>query len=330
MEKTPGIILEDLLMIADWKLKQTDYKSATTNYFMAYQMATGTFANLEYDGTTMENAAKMGMIAINPQSTINNLQLNDGSYCAAELALKLYIAATNDKQRAEYDTEAAINVLPVAYKGKLNYYYNRMILFNKLNKCSEIIKCGKQYYGSKSVMPEDINLLYWSAYLSLENFTNAFEVCLNQATYDTKNFNYTRKMWYYANESQFKKFIKIVKVHKLIYILKCRTIATAIPGFLAGIDYINEIKNLNAEIKNNISQNKLEKALNILQKAQKYNQPGLLFEKSNVFLSLGKTNEAFDTMICAYKKRMGLIYLNGINYPSTESDYLKNLYPHVN
>ena len=62
MEKTPEIILEDLLMQADWKIKQGDFKKAETNYYLASLIATGKFANLEYDGTYTENAAIIGMI----------------------------------------------------------------------------------------------------------------------------------------------------------------------------------------------------------------------------------------------------------------------------
>jgi len=116
MEKTPGIILEDLLMLADWKLKRKDYKSAETNYFFAYQMATDTFANMKYDGTTAKNAAIMGLLMINRKSQIENPKFFDNSYHAAETTLILYLAATNDEQRAEYDTEVAMTILSLNHK----------------------------------------------------------------------------------------------------------------------------------------------------------------------------------------------------------------------
>ena len=145
MEKTPGIILDDLLMLADWKLKQRNNQLAETNYFLAYQMATGTFANLEYDGTTMENVAKMGMIQTkNKKQSTKYKFVFDNSFRAAELTLQLYLAATNDEQRAEFNIETAFIFLPQNYKLVKRYINQFVLTCNYKNNPDEFIEMGKK------------------------------------------------------------------------------------------------------------------------------------------------------------------------------------------
>jgi len=154
MEKTPEIVLEDLLMLADWKLKQHDYKTAGTNYFLASQLATGTFANMEYDGTTMENAAIMGMINTTPKRVpgecagqVSNFRSHtfifDNSFRAAETTLQLYQKATNNEQRAEYNIEKAFILLPQNHKLVKQYINQFVITCNYKNNPDEFIEMGK-------------------------------------------------------------------------------------------------------------------------------------------------------------------------------------------
>jgi len=163
MEKTPEIFIEDLLMLADWKLKQRDRKTANTNYYLAFQMAIGKFANLEYDGTTAENAAIIGMkntdLKTNPKFPILDPRMpgsnfkfqTDNSYRAAKLTLQLYIAATNDEQRAEYDTEAAMNILPIAHPKILRYLIKMQLRFFNLTYYDKALEIANEYCKRKNV-----------------------------------------------------------------------------------------------------------------------------------------------------------------------------------
>jgi len=220
MEKTPEIILEDLLMLADWKLKQRDYKKAETNYFMVSRIATGTFANIEYDGTTMENAANLGMIKcnlINKKSKIKKLQINDGSYRAAELTLQLYLVATNDEQRAEYDTESAMKILPEANNMELAYLINHFNNLCEKKHFENALKVSSNYYTFAGTYPISFGMRVSAFYASLGDTKSAFSAALQSLIMHKPNVKYLSLIpievwcdnnWSWASSNDLEKYKK--------------------------------------------------------------------------------------------------------------------------
>ena len=196
MVKTPEIFIEDLLMLADWKLKQKDYKNAGTNYYLASLIATGSYVNLEYDGTSAENAAIMGMINTNPKFSIldprmpgSNFQFQtDNSYRAAETTLQLYQKAISDDQRSEYDTEAAMAILPHTHPNTLKFLNWEVYRFIRLG---DFEKSNCLYNNIKK---KSTNIDYWnnccygSFALVLEKPKLAFSVFLNTLKYADKTY----------------------------------------------------------------------------------------------------------------------------------------------
>ncbi len=221
MKKTPEIVLDDLLMIADWKLKQKDYKSSGTNYYLASLIATGTFANIEYDGTTMENAAIMGAIQCNlelhSQFIIHNSQFTpDDSYRATEATLQLYLSATNDEQRAEYDTESAMKILPIAHPVTMRYIQESIFREYKNSAYKNVISLFQKAIQRKRELMFDVYYIEITALLALERKPDAFEALLNSLLFSSQDYTerksclfYGLQNWKWTNRSEKLKFYKM-------------------------------------------------------------------------------------------------------------------------
>ncbi len=218
IEKSPRIILEDLLMQADWKLKQNQKSKGGTNYFLAYQMATGTFANIEYDGTSTENAAIIGMIQtelkIKPKFPISDFKFQvDNSYRAAETTLQLYLAATNDVQRAEYDTEVALSTLPLNHKLIKRYIKQLVLACNDKNDTGEFIDISEMILAQN---PYAIYLypLLCKAYIKLGNSVRAYDALIRAFIYekpDKFRIEHFKNLYPELTDNQMEMFIAILK-----------------------------------------------------------------------------------------------------------------------
>jgi len=336
MEKTPGIILEDLLMLADWKLKQKQKSKAETNYYLASQIATGRFANIEYDGTTMENAAVMGLLLINPKSQIENPKFFDGSFRAAELTLQLYQKATNDKQRAEYDTEVAVKTLPVANPATLNYLLTEAHFLIRQAELEKAITSYKKYIEHKRNMPLSDVKQWCSLLFSLGEIKLAFEVALNMLKH-CDNYServrlaeYCLDIWPYASLNELNQFSRIIKSAPLAYYL-IHLGHFSLPGCLVkAVNWKRQFYGNQFDLINAISDADYNTALEILTNNFNNSKSGAHdYNKAIVFLAIGETNIAFAFAMKALTKRCKLANKNIIKYSASETQFIEPLLENV-
>ena len=233
LEETPEIKLDDLLMLADWKLKQKIYKSSGTNYYLASLIAIGKFANLEYDGTTARNAAIMGLLNHNLKHKnhssfiiYNSQFIPDGSYRSAELTLKLYCAATNDEQRAKYDTEMAMKILPKASTVTMRYIQESIFREYKNSAYKNVISLFQKAIQRKRELMFDVYYSEITALLALERKSDAFETLLNSLLFSSQNYTerksclfYGLQKWKWTNRSEKLRFYKMAYKAALCLIL---------------------------------------------------------------------------------------------------------------
>jgi len=326
MEKTPEIVLDDLLMLADWKLKHKDYKTAGTNYYLASLIATGKFANLEYDGTTTRNVAIIGMKMSKFQ--ISNFQFQaDNSFRSAELTLKLYLSTTNDEQRAEYDTGAAMKILPIA-----NPFYLRYKIYeikkdvlpdnytNILNHIKLINDCTK--------IPLSVYRILLAAYIINGENSNAFNVAI-KALLKTNNEFIEGELLYFcrnnyacASKADLEIFDKIYRSHVLKnFAIYNRTYNIKNYKRWEMFDYPNELK-----IRELIRDAKYKELLDFFKTYPFANQFEHFFYKSLGEAAIGNTNAAYKSMdICITKRQKVLRELLRKTYrmnTSREKKYL--------
>ena len=230
VESTPEIDLDDLLMTADCKMKAKDYNGAKMFYKGALELATRTFANLEYDGTTMENAAVMGMIKTNIKYRKPNIEscsfVFDNSYRAAETTLNLYFAATNDLQRAEYDTETAMSTLSQAHPVTMRYIQESIFREYKNSAYKNVISLFQKAIQRKRELMFDVYYSEITALLALERKSDAFEALLNSLLFSSQNYTerkscllYGLQKWKWSNRSEKLRFYKMAYKAALCLIL---------------------------------------------------------------------------------------------------------------
>ncbi len=127
-EEMPDFDVENLLMVGDCRFAAKKYSEASKMYEKAFMFATGTFENTEYDGTTMKNAAIVGIIqsgiklrTLPSTNQISNFEFQSDTIRSATLTLYLYKTKTNDAGRLEFDIEFALNALPKAHPKALKH-----------------------------------------------------------------------------------------------------------------------------------------------------------------------------------------------------------------
>jgi len=340
IEKSPKVILEDLLMQADWKLKQKDYKTAGTNYYLALMIATGKFANLEYDGTAAQNAAKMGMIYINPQIQQSNNPIFDldSSFRSAELTLKLYCQATNDEQRAEYDTEAALNILPKANKMILALYEDKAILFIQKRKFGTALDYFKRYYQYLPIMPLELASMWIDIYITKGNTEKAFNTgmiilkypqCFNRALIRKCDL-----IWSWANVNDIKKYSIIRKSIEILPALLETRPGLNINRLSKALNWKRKYGEKELLLREKIDAGNYEYALKIITNDLSENiQAGHLYQMAKIYAFLGMTNQAYYAVMKSYKKRCKLAQKVGgdnIQYPIIESSLIESIFIDLN
>ena len=124
----PDFDVENLLMVGDCYYSSKNYSKAFKMYEKALILATGIFENAEYDGTTMKNAAIIGIIQCGRRlpkhvKAVNSYISKFFNDCirSAELTLYLYKTKTNDVGRSEFDTKATFSILPTAHPATINF-----------------------------------------------------------------------------------------------------------------------------------------------------------------------------------------------------------------
>ena len=338
MEKTPGIILEDLLMFADWKLKNKDYKTARTNYFLAYQMATGIFANLEYDGTTFANAANMGSIFcdlhIGPHSKPKTSMFElDESIRSAELTLQLYRKASNDLQRNKYDVKMAIKSLPQAHPILADYYSKKVHLYLCSNECNaeKANKCYQKYFQRTTDMRAAYNCSI-SAYgewcetcVIAGKMELAFKITVMGLSYISNpdardNFGYPLELFSWASNEDLERFNQIFKASKIYGML-----ANIGISWSEAADWYKLYGKKEETIRKYMVQGKYHEALELLD--SKHKQSGHYFKIAHIYANLGETNKSFEAMLTAWRKRGRLG--SQARYPTFEAKFLNSFIDNV-
>ncbi|RLD09359.1 MAG: hypothetical protein DRI44_08655, partial [Chlamydiae bacterium] len=330
IEESPEVVIDDLLMLADWKLKYKDYESAGTNYYLASLIATGKFASLEYDGTTAQNAAIIGMIQskYKDQRPKNKFVL-DESYRSAELTLKLYLSTTNDEQRAEYDTDAAMKILPkydnivirtLTYK--LKKAINDLNLQQIENLYSKINKYGhKEVYNSA--------FLYTRYLISINKTAKAFSTLLtatiNEPDYGIRKMNMSilNQSWAWASKKDIFVFSRKQLVNQIFLVIIGQSW-----DFGANRDWMQKWGARELQSRKLFNGKKYNQVLSILN--NRFNQPGHEFRKAICYAEIGKTNDAFNAMFNAYKKRCKMAEQEELLYPNPEIDYLQRFAKNTN
>jgi len=335
MEKTPGIILEDLLMLADWKLKQRNNQLAETNYYLAYQIATGTYANLEYDGTTMENTAIIGIIQtglkIKPKLQISNFKFQvDNSYRASETTLQLYIATTNDIQRAEFHMETAIKILPQANLMVIKYFKNEAQIQTKKYAFLDAIQNYKEYFKRKGFLLDEDAILFSAIYAALGEREKAFAINLKGLSKPQNNHSAALllgkqclKTSGWAQNEDLRNFPQSLAACLIMPVLNGKI--RAAETFKKTIKWKThegvEITALREAIQ--------KKNINYLTNSTKIIlQSAHRMQVANVFLSVGLTNEAFSFYLKSMRHRegcAGLIANDALCFPCYESRKLNSL-----
>ena len=334
IEKSPEIKIDDLLMLADWKLKQKDYKNAGTNYYLASLIATGKFANLEYDGTTAQNAAIIGMKK-NLQFTNYDLQfILDNSYRAAELTLRLYISATNDEQRARYDIEASMKILPKANLLAIKYFKNKAQYQTKKYAFPKAIQNYNEYFKRLGFFPAEEAMQLSAIYTAIGNREKAFTMCLQGLIRPQNNLmaaillgKQCLKTPGWATISDLKRFPRTLSSCLILPMLNAKPLA--IKFFKKAVEWKNregvEISIIHEAIqKNDI--NYLTNGTKIILKTAHR------IQAADTFLLNGQTNEAFSFYLKAMRHREGLAELianEALCFPCYESKKLNSLVGNV-
>jgi len=329
MEKTPEIVLEDLLMLADWKLKQKDYKNAGTNYYLTSLIATGKFANLEYDGTIVENAAIIGM---KKNLRIMNYDLQfvlDNSFRTAEATLQLYLNATNDEQRAEYNTEAAMEILPKYNKiaiRTLTYKLKQAINDLDLQQIEEIYRKINKY-GLKEVY--NSAFLYTRYLISINKTAKAFSSLLESTIYVSDygirkmNMSILNQSWAWASKKDIFVFSRKQLVNEIFVVIIGQSW-----DFGANRDWMQKWGARELQSRKLFNEKKYNDVLWILN--SNFDQAGHEFRKAICYAEIGKTNDAFNAMFNAYKKRCKMAEQEELSYPNPEIDYLQSFAKNTN
>jgi len=314
VQESPDFELEILLMQADWYYKSKKYLLAKVMYIKAAALATGTYANLEYDGTTMENAAVIGLLMINPKSKIEHSKFFDGSYRAAETTLQLYLAATNDEQRAKYDAEVAMKILP---KANINVQLYLQLRIKQLCKDKEFADAQKlcfEYYNKTGVFPLSIGEIVVAIHIANGKTHEAFEAAYKTLLYPSVNISYNHwrfieKIWSGALDNELLEYSRMRICYAMIDYIRFPNNNIARLYFLDACKwkqtYLKKEINLRKNIASNNNINSLKILENEFPNSRQYSH---IYNKAIILLNTGKTNDACLALINAYRLRYDLCY----------------------
>jgi len=224
VQESPEFELEILLMQADWYYKLKKYVIAKVMYDKAGILATGTFANLGYDGTYAESVAVMGLIQCNLIIDSKNTYItlmkpkigNDGSFRAIKLQAKLI-----SKGLMRYRNNENLLDLP---------YYNTTLI-SALEYIAKDI-CLKESDTKAILTLENILLnrrflfdlypLLISKYVHNGNIEASFQLIINYIHEDISVSIPSDHFWIFwkviadLSDSQFKHLIKIWEKYEML------------------------------------------------------------------------------------------------------------------
>ena len=326
-EELPEVELENLLMQADWQFKNKSFSNALTNYLIAAKLATGTFANLKYDGTTTKNAAIMGLTKINPKFQISNFSFQtDSSFRSAELILQLYQKATNDEQCANYDTETAITALPKAHPLTMSILITENLdLFNKY-EYDKFDVGFKDYRNRKAEISTIIAEPMIAIYVNNCKFHEASKVLNHTIKQSNKpidkymSYDLSQKLWWwlpndthlnlYKTRQTFLLSILLLKQNKMMPENLMKKIAREL------LNESNNFNNKEEEIKELVSNNNFSGAKKNVKEITGLNSAGLYnFILAKIAIKNNNTNETIKILTKVkeeYKELRKLLKLNEI------------------
>ena len=362
IEELPEVELENLLMQADWYYKIKKYVIAKVMYDKTTILATGIFANLEYDGTTTKNAAMISAIKcalqLNSQFIIHNSQFNfDSSFRAAELILRLYQTATNDEQCAKYDTESAIVILPRAHPMVLKFMRKEISKHFRKLETEKAIEYSKKY-----------KFYDWLSWIFAAQFKTekSFSAMLNNVRYADGYNDRSSKLvmanthWSWATDNDLVDYEKLLKISLiqplLVYYNKKSKFGNLVFDYNYAMNWHEKSGKHESNLRQKISNQNYCEALSIITNYfsksesqgknfkvtynnisnQFYNlstnifngtmQAGHELKKAQLLLNLNLTNDAYKAVINAYECRCHTFcnFNADIFYPTLESKIIEN------
>jgi len=344
VQDSPVFELDNLLMQADWYYKIKKYVIAKLNYDRTTLLATSTFANLEYDGTTTKNVADMGAIfcesKLNPPDIPRTLTRNpefvlDSSLRSAKLTLQLYQNATNNEQRTEYDIESAISILPKAYPMTLNY------LRKEAQRLTKSFEFNKALFLYATLLKRKANLSYKTArriraiYYAQGKTSDAFSSALEAVKLckddcdRVRIANHCLNTWSYATIDDLKNFSHIIKGAPLANYLQDIKYYSVNQCLRNAINWQKEYYNSQLDLLRNIEQENYYSALDILTNIfNETEQANHDYQKAIVYANINKTNLAYKYIMKAYNKRCNLARKAGGDapqYPVIETSIIEPL-----
>jgi len=333
IEELPEVELENLLMEADFALKQKTKWKAKKCYNQALQMATGTFANIQYDGTTTRNAAIIGMKFTTPKRQTTNVQGFDfdNSYRSAELTLQLYQKATNDEQRAEYNMEAAILILPKANTANLNFLQKEARRNRRKFDFDKALELYKNYDKRTTAMPQEMREVWCKVNAAIGNTKESFRIALDDLFFREKtlqrfmSIDFCATCYSWANDEDLEKYFEAAGPAVIFMVM-----SNPAMGFSKLAEVINEypkMRNNELELRNSLNIMDYKTASSIytnyfINSAQ----PGHLISLSQIMMGIGSSNTAFDAALEAYNKRNAFARWTSGNatiYPTLETDIME-------
>jgi len=315
--EVPEVELENLLMQADWQFKNKTFSNALTNYLMSSELATGAFANLEYDGTTTKNMAIMGLLKINLKTqakAVNSYNSNfefDNSFRSADLTLQLYQTVTNDNHRTVYNTETAIAILPKAYPATLDYLRKEAIRLTKNQNYEKAIKIYKKYEKRKGMLVVKVAKKYAAILFHLGKDKTAFSTVLKSLNSNRSFFwreiiqNTCFQTWCYASNADLQNYYNSILPAKIELKLAISTPRAPIcnaPTIVELINWQNNCYRKEKKVREVYHKGNYQNVIKLLSDKQKELTPVQLIKKGIAYSKLEKPNDAIDCFLEAMKK----------------------------
>ena len=252
------------------------------------------------------------------------------------MTLQLYFAATNDKQRAKYDTETAMDILPKADPETLNYLLAEAHFLIRQAKLENAIISYKKYIAHKNNMSLSDVKQWCSLLFALGETKSAFEVALNMLKHCNNYYErirlaeYCLDIWPYASKKELNKFSRILKGSPLAYYL-IHLGNFSMPGCLVkAVNWKRQFYENQCDLINTINAVDYTTTLKILTNNFNKSKSGAHdFQKAVAFCAIGKTNIAFNFAMKALTKRYKLAIKNLIKYPAKETQFIEPLLENV-
>jgi len=340
MEETPETKLEDLLMQADLYYNQNNFYNSRKLYESIIISATGNYTDIEYDGTTIENAIYIGLVSSYLESKKNagnflkrgidgiksksiekekrkkaiefaKKIVFDNSMRSSLISLELNNLTTSNNQNNIFPIGKSLNQLPYAHPQILKFFANKIAFSVETLDFEKAISYLIEYEKRAGCVPPLMCEVWSALYISCGNTSKAFDVVLNNMTHFGKvdgvwielMNNLCLQMWSYSTEKDLTRYARVIRLLSFTRYLYDK----------------NGIKNIGSYLFNkrlSWEDEKAEKELTIRQlfKQKKYKeahgefvnnfvnskQPGHFLKLGIIYLKLNVPDMAYDYFTKAY------------------------------